>query len=83
MYSKAVMMMTNRCTDCQHFIGYDGVNELWTYCNLLGDFKGSKKDCKHFKKRITKSDLLREIKLLDAFLVEKGLAEEFVRWKNE
>ena len=72
----------SKCQDCEHFIGFDGISELWTMCNLIGDFKGSKKSCPHFKKKITKKDLLKEIKLLDAFLVEKGLAEEFVRWKN-
>ena len=52
------------CKDCRYFIGFDGVNELWTYCNLLGDFKGSKKDCQHFEKKVTRMDLLNEIQEL-------------------
>ena len=52
------------CKDCRYFIGFDGVNELWTYCNLLGDFKGSKKDCQHFEKKVTRMDFLNEIQEL-------------------
>lgn len=39
------------CTQCEHFYGYDGITEIWTGCNLIGDFKGVKEDCKHWKSK--------------------------------
>lgn len=39
------------CANCIHFLGFDGIGELWTGCTLFGDFKGTKKDCNMFKSR--------------------------------
>ena len=55
------------CNDCKHFTGYDGVNELWTGCTY-GDFKGSKKVCKNYNKKTTKTDLQNRIKELEELL---------------
>lgn len=59
----------NLCNDCKHFTGYDGVNELWTGCTY-GDFKGSKKVCKNYNKKTTKTDLQNRIKELEEEKVE-------------
>lgn len=65
-----IMMSENGlCNDCKHFTGYDGVNELWTGCTY-GDFKGSKKVCKNYNKKTTKTDLQNRIKELEEEKVE-------------
>lgn len=58
------------CSDCKHFNGYDGINELYTYCNY-GDFKGSRteKDCEKFEKMYPK---------MSVDVILKG----FQRWFN-
>ena len=56
------------CITCYHFMGFDGIGELWTSCNLLGDFKGSHKgDCKKWESK-------NKPKLL--------LLKSFQRWFN-
>ena len=52
------------CQNCQHFTGIDGVGEMWISCNLHGDFKVQQRNCPNFKKKVTKLDLLREIRQL-------------------
>lgn len=65
-------------------------------CRIYGETEG-RKNCSKFKKRITKSDLLNKIQSLEneneqlrkevknrsAFIIDKGLGDTFVRWKNE
>ena len=82
------------CSKCRYFYGYDGVGELWTGCSIHGDFKGQKRYCNHFEKKVTKSDLLNKIQSLekeneqlkkardksDKFIVKKGLEIEFLEW---
>ena len=53
--------MSSICINCEYFYGYDGITEIWTGCSLIGEFKGGKKKCHDFKKKITKEDLLKEI----------------------
>jgi len=55
---------TFSCTECQHFYGIDGVGEMWISCSIHGDFKVKKTSCPDFKKKVTKLDLLREIRQL-------------------
>ena len=55
---------TFSCTECQHFYGIDGVGEMWISCSIHGDFKVKKTSCPNFKKKVTKLDLLREIRQL-------------------
>ena len=62
------------CSKCRYFYGYDGVGELWTGCSIHGDFKGQKRDCNHFEKKVTKSDLLKQI---------QSLENEITRQRNE
>ena len=37
---------------------------MWVSCHLHGDFKVKKTSCPNFKKKVTKLDLLREIRQL-------------------
>ena len=46
-------MSQKQCTNCKHFNGFDGINELWTDCNKYGFFQGSKRDCKDFQTKET------------------------------
>ena len=50
-------MTENLCHRCEHFNGYDGVNELWTDCDKYGMFKGSRVNCKDFKTKETLASL--------------------------
>ena len=53
MFSLEVMMMTkgNICSNCRFFNGFDGINEVWTDCDIKGFFPGSRNDCKDFQKK--------------------------------
>ena len=69
------------CSKCRYFYGYDGVGELWTGCSIHGDFKGQKRYCNHFEKKVTKSDLLNKIQSLENTIL--SLENEVTRQNNQ
>lgn len=66
------MMKTDICSDCKYFCGYDGINEIWTSCDKIGDFKGVKKFCHDFEKYVTYEELEKEVERLKKIILELG-----------
>ena len=80
------MLPIDNCTDCPHYTWID-MNyslECGLTCELVRykDIGVDKALMELFNQCPLQEYSINEIKLLSAFLVEQGLAEEYMRWRR-
>ena len=75
------MVEKKECSNCRYFIAFDGITELWTDCNLHGNFEGSKDNCEDWKPRVTMDGLKRKVRRQEVVIDKqrKVIKEQLVR----